>query len=660
MGRFVNLHVHSNGSIGDAIGQPKDIFETVMANGDSICALTDHGNMNMFANAYLWLQEHNKKDGKPFKIIYGVEAYFIDDVKDWEKLHKASKDAGTKTKKAEEEDEIVEDESEKTKKKNPLNKRSHLVLLTQNETGLKNLFKLVSISNTLPYYYRYPRIDFELLKEHSEGIVALSACMGGVLADCYWECLRKSETEIPDSFCIDKSIEDMCEKTKRFQEILGKDKFFLELQWNHIPEQHIINHCVLQVAERLKIKEQLVSTADAHYPRKDLWQSRELYKRLARMGKSNKELDPLPEKKEQVPYDLYPKSEDEMLVSFYQTRDLLKLGEYDEKVIQESIYRTKDIAERYFQDVLNVDTSVKFPQFLIPEGTTDIQFLSDCCWKSLKEQYPELYEKKEYQDRLAYELSVVEKRNFASYFILMREIAYKSKFIGLSGTSRGSAGGSLISYLVGITQVDPIRFGLLFERFLDIDGSGNPDIDCIHSEHLIRTMDGARAIRDVNRGDLVYDSRNELRKVLWARTRMPKEGEQIYGFLVVDEGLRGWIVVSEKHKMLLKDGQICHARDIEVGDFLMGGCENTVVMVEKIEILEGSDASEISLTDIAVEMSSTFQLIPFDAVEIVQNNGSFFPVVTIYIVDNDTGEKIKNATNQRTHRGTERRTATKV
>jgi len=275
--KFVGLHAHSvAGSIFDAIGYPQEHMDFAYENGSDALALTDHGNMNGLAYQVL----HAKKmqaEGKDFKPIYGCEAYFIPSVKEWREEYDKSlknKKQARIIKKEEQSGATVEDEGATKNSQNVLRRRRHLVLLVQNQTGLNNLFKLISESYRDENYYRYPRIDYDLLSKYNEGIIAASACLGGIYAGNYWENREEGSDAVMNA---------MRETTRRMQSIFG-DRWYGELQWNNVPEQHELNQYIIKISKEFNMK--LISTADSHYPRPDVWKDRELYKRLGWLGKS--------------------------------------------------------------------------------------------------------------------------------------------------------------------------------------------------------------------------------------------------------------------------------------------------------------------------------------------------------------------------------------
>ena len=293
--KYVGLHAHSvAGSPFDALGYPQEHMESAYNNGMDALALTDHGNMNGLAYQVL----HAKKmhdQGKEFKPIYGCEAYFVPSLQEWhEEKNAAELDKKRAKKDAEATGTTVEDEeASKSAVKDILSRRSHLVLIAANQKGLNNLFKMISESYTPENFYRYPRLDFDTLNKHKEGIIVSSACMGGVFASDYWKNREQGE---------DAVLEAMRKTATRFKQIFG-DNFYGEVQWNAIPDQHAINKFVIKVCGELGIE--LVSTSDSHYPDKSAWKDRELYKKLGWLRKGLEEAT-LPDSIDDTRCELYP------------------------------------------------------------------------------------------------------------------------------------------------------------------------------------------------------------------------------------------------------------------------------------------------------------------------------------------------------------------
>ena len=471
---FVGLHAHSvAGSIFDAIGYPPEHMDFAYENGAQALALTDHGNMNGFSHQLLHLKKM-KGEGKEFKAIYGVEAYFIPSIKEWRAEYDRIKADAKEARKLNNEQSgtTIEDEGESKKAiRSLLNHRRHMVLLAQNQTGLSNIFKLISDSYKQENFYRYPRVDYEMLDKYSEGVIASSACLGGIYAGDYWANRDEGKEAI---------LTAMRTTTENMIRIFG-DRWYGELQWNDVPQQHELNQYIIQMKNEYDIT--LISTADSHYPNPDAWKDRELYKRLGWLGGKDRPdylSNELPIDIDAIGYELYPKNGDQMWESYKKYSTLCDI-EYDDDLVLESITETHHIA---FQRIENFepDTSIKLPDFVVPEGATAEDALQKMAIDSLRTK--NLHENVEYTERLKMELAVIEDRGFSKYFLTMKAIVDKANEVQVTGPGRGSAAGSLVAYVLDITQVDPIRWGLLFERFLRRDATDYPDIDFDVSEPM--------------------------------------------------------------------------------------------------------------------------------------------------------------------------------
>ena len=462
---FVGLHAHSGLSVNDGLGYPQDHIEFVLQNGGNALALTDHGQMNGLPYQVLHAKKL-KANGENFKPIFGVEAYFLPSLDLWREEYERVKKEKKQTK-----NEIslsIEDEkASKQKITNILKKRNHLILLAKNQTGLNNIFKLISESYKSENFYRYPRIDYELLSRYGDGVVASSACLGGVYAGDYWD--NRDSGELAEAAILNA----MRETTRRMQSIFG-EHWYGELQWNNIPAQHELNKYIIQVCREFDVK--LISTADSHYPSPDAWKDRELYKRIGWLGKGGLPeymSQELPSSVEEIGYELYPKNGEQMWESYQSYSEKLDTN-YDDALVRESIERTDYIAHDIIENFMP-DNEVRLPKFIVPAGKTDIQALTEQCLFGLKGK--KLEKDQEYIERLKEELRTIKDRGFAKYFLTMTAVAKKASSVQLTGPGRGSAAGSLVAYVLDITQVDPIKHGLLFSRFLRKDAVDYPDID---------------------------------------------------------------------------------------------------------------------------------------------------------------------------------------
>lgn len=315
----------------------------------------------------------------------------------------------------------------------------HLILLAENEEGYFNLTKLVSIANTDGFYYR-PRIDHDLLARYGKGLVCSSACLGG---------------EIPQ-LIINGDIEGAERRASMYRDIMGKGNFFLEVQPNSIPEQALVNKALVAMSKKLDIP--LVATNDSHYMEKS---DAEWHDVLLCVQTTSLVTD---EKRYRFHGDdYYFRSPAEMWALF--GNDL-----------PESLLNTQRIADRC---VVKLKTGHYYlPEFPLPEGETLGTHLRKMASEGLRRRLKTDNPPKNYLDRLAYELDVIEQMDFPGYFCIVADIivAAKARRIPI-GPGRGSAAGSLVAYSLGITDLDPIRCNLLFERFLNPERISMPDID---------------------------------------------------------------------------------------------------------------------------------------------------------------------------------------
>jgi DNA polymerase-3 subunit alpha len=483
---FVGLHAHSvAGSIFDALGYPQQHMDFAYDNGMDALALTDHGNANGLAYQVL----HAKKmmaDGKEFKPIFGCEAYFVPSIANWKLDYQKARE---EAKNAKEFDDVqsgatVENEASKKKMKSILNRRSHMILLAMNQTGLQNIYKMVSKSYTGDHFYRYPRIDYALLKKHNEGVIAASACLGGVYASDFWQNREEGEDAVLDA---------MRTTTQKMQAIFG-DRWYGELQWNNVPEQHKLNQFIIQMHYEFGIE--LISTADSHYYSPDAWKDRELYKRLGFLGRKVEWLsDELPVDVDDIGYELYPKNGDQMWESYKKYSKECGV-EYDDDVVIGSIKRTHQIAHERIETFLP-DSEVRLPDFVVPDGQTAGEALIALSVAGARDRG--FADNPVYIERLKHEVKVIEDRGFSKYFLTMKKIADEATKMQLTGAGRGSAAGSLVAYALGITQVDPIRYGLQFERFL----TASPHIGYFDESSKIRQKDTEAVLLETEGGKVI-------------------------------------------------------------------------------------------------------------------------------------------------------------
>lgn len=473
--KFVNLHGHDGQSVYDAIGSPTDYAEWMLKNAgedSGALAITNHGNMNSIG-AMVAAQKKYDKKGAPVKFLYGVEAYYLPSILDWRetkaKIDEEKKEEKKRKKEEPESELVIENEKESKdwtqKYYNPINRRNHLVLVAINQTGLHNLYRIVSRSYR-EGFYRKPRVDLEMLRKFNEGIIASTACLAGVPTWCSFHPDVK-EGKLDKWDIYDKELGP-------FMEIFGPERFFLELQFNKIPEQHTVNLDLIEYSKRSG--HNLIVTADCHYPNPQMWKDREMYKMLGYQMQKNNKIDKsiLEKTISELDCELYLKNGDQVYQA-YQDGFRKYYENPDDKLIKEAIERTYDIAHNLC-DIVAPDSSYKLPKsFHITETVkTPFDKLKELTLQGIKDKG---LTKKEYIDRAVYELNVIKKLGVEEYFLTKVEIINTLKKHMLVGPGRGSGAGSLVCYLIGITMLDPIKNGLLFERFMSPSRAEMPDID---------------------------------------------------------------------------------------------------------------------------------------------------------------------------------------
>lgn len=396
---FVHLHLHTEYSLLDGECRISTLPETVKKQGQTAVAITDHGAL------YGAVDFYKACVAEGIKPIIGCETY-------------------------------VAPEGAHIKTTSPTNAPHHLVLLAKNETGYKNLTKIVSEAFIHGFYNR-PRTDFEMLSRRSEGLIALSACLSGIIA-------RPLMQDRPDTARA---------HAMRMKEIFGSD-FYIEIQRNGVERQEEINRKLIKLARELDIP--IVATNDVHYTKRENAPTQKL---LMAIGTANSYYDSafgMPGS------EFYIKSTDEMEALFAD--------------IPEAVENTVKIAEMC--DFRYDFSHLHLPRFDPPAGFTSADYLKKLSFDGLEMYVGKPENRTEYVSRLEYELSVIHSMGFDDYFLITWDFVSYAKRRGISvGPGRGSAVGSLTAYCLNITEVDPLRYGLLFERLLNPERVSMPDID---------------------------------------------------------------------------------------------------------------------------------------------------------------------------------------
>jgi DNA polymerase-3 subunit alpha len=420
--QFSHLHVHTQFSLLDGAASIKSLYKKAAADNMPGLAISDHG--NMFGVFEFVKEAYNNKDenGKPkVKPIVGCEFY------------------------------ITQDRTRKTFSKDEKDPRHHQILLAKNETGYKNLVKLTSLGYIEGMYSKYPRIDKQLIHKYHEGLIATTCCLGALVPQTI---LKKGEDEGENEF-------------KWWLNIFQED-YYVELQRHGIPEQDKVNEVLLKFAKKYNVK--VIASNDSHYVDQKDFNAHDI---LLCINTGEKQSTPA----------LREFSDDDVSVKnkrfafpndqFYlkTTGEMSKLFED----IPDAIANTGEIVDKV--SLLDLKRDILLPHFVVPSNfKSQDEYLASITWAGAAKRYQVLTP--ETEERISFELGVIEKMGFAGYFLIVSDFIRAGREIGVFvGPGRGSAAGSVVAYCIGITNIDPIRYNLLFERFLNPERKSMPDID---------------------------------------------------------------------------------------------------------------------------------------------------------------------------------------
>lgn len=396
---FTHLHLHTEYSLLDGACRIPKLVERIKALGMTSCAITDHGVMYGCIDFYSAMKDAG------IKPIIGCEVYVCRD--------RLDKSAANR-------------------------EYSHLILLCENNTGYQNLMKLVSEGFLTGYYYR-PRIDYNLIRQHSEGLICLSACLSG---------------DLP-KLLLQGRYDDAEAYVREMQDIFGEKNFYVEIMDHGIREEKIVMPRLISLAREMNVP--LVATNDCHYLEEKDADAQEVLLCI----QTGKTLDDANRMRMDT-RQLYVKSEDEMRTLFAACPD--------------AVDRTQEIADR-----CNVEFEfgvTRLPHYPVPEGETALSMLTRLTHEGLCERYPDAKETDEPWQRLNYELNVISSMGYVDYFLIVWDFIRYAKSQGIMvGPGRGSGAGSIVAYSLGITMLDPLKYQLLFERFLNPERVTMPDID---------------------------------------------------------------------------------------------------------------------------------------------------------------------------------------
>lgn len=440
---FPQLHVHDEHSLRDGCSTVETYADNVVElGGDALC-VTNHGQAAGYARQYFACKD------RKIKPIFGMEAYINNHRK--KPVREAIKHLkkAAKAKKSGAEDKLAAADAFLKEEFRP---SPHAIILARNSTGYKNLVRM-STDSWLNGMYYHPRTDIEFLSDHREGLIYSTACIGGYIPK-----MARGNFDLA------------VQEAKRLKEIFGPESFFVELMITEYMEQRTTNEIMMKLAH--EVQAPMIATCDVHYSRSEDSLAQDVLL-LMRDGKTIKDRDAGEGVWQFESKDLWWRSLEDVVDTWRECH-----SDYmDKETFQQTIRNTYKLADEI--EHVEFDTSLKLPGvFENPEA-----LLKELCLRGMREraaagQLDDSHSKRDYALRLQRELKVINEKGFAEYFVILWDIVKNAKELGARvGPGRGSAAGSLVAYLLQITQIDPLKFNLLFERFLDKNRPDPPDID---------------------------------------------------------------------------------------------------------------------------------------------------------------------------------------
>jgi DNA polymerase III subunit alpha len=427
--KFSHLHVHTQYSLLDGAASISGLYKKAIADNMPALAISDHGNMfgvfDFVSQAYKNVDEHGKPKVKP---IVGCEFY------------------------------VTTNRHKKTFSKEEKDPRFHQILLAKNEQGYKNLMKLTSLGYTEGLYSKYPRIDKELIEKYHEGLIATTCCLGAMVPQAI---MRKSEADAEKEF-------------KWWLDLFGED-YYVEFQRHGMAEQDKVNEVLIKFARKYNVK--IIASNDSHYVDQEDFSAHDILlcintgEKVATEALREFSDDDVNAKGKRFAFpndQFYFKKTSEMISTF--------------EDLPEAIDNTNEIVDKV--ELLNLKRDILLPAFPIPQefqihsdsNLNQWEFLKHLTYAGAKERYSEIHE--EIRERIDFELFTIKTMGFAGYFLIVSDFIKAGRELGVFvGPGRGSAAGSVVAYCIGITNIDPIKYNLLFERFLNPDRKSMPDID---------------------------------------------------------------------------------------------------------------------------------------------------------------------------------------
>lgn len=573
MSQFSHLHVHTQFSLLDGAASIQNLYKKAIEDNMPALAITDHGNMFGVFEFVKEAYNHKGEDGKPkIKPVVGCEFY------------------------------ITENRLRKQFAKDDKDPRHHQVLLAKNDIGYKNLVKLTSLGYIEGMYSKYPRIDKELIHRHHDGLIATTCCLGALVPQMI---LRKGEAEGENEF-------------KWWLNIFQED-YYVELQRHRIPDQDKVNQVLLKFAKKYNVK--VIASNDSHYVDKADFNAHDI---LLCINTGEKQATPA--LREFSDDDVFTKNKrfafpnDEF---YFKKTDEMKAVFHD---LPEAIDNTNEIVSKI--EMLDLKRDILLPNFVVPANfATQDAYLEHITWEGAKERYAEMTP--EIEERIRFELFTVKTMGFAGYFLIVSDFIRAGRDMGVFiGPGRGSAAGSVVAFCIGITNIDPIKYNLLFERFLNPDRKSMPDIDTDFDDEgrqkvinyvvdkygknqvaqiiTYGTMAAKSSIADVARVmDLPLAESRALSKLVPEKPGINLK-RLLHAPLTAKEAKNGTKSLEEKEQLQGDDWEnVKRLRDIYNGNDVLSG------ILKEAEILEGSVRSTgIHAAGIIIAPKDLTELIP--------------------------------------------------
>ncbi len=548
--KFSHLHVHTQFSLLDGAASIKGLYKKAIADGMPALAISDHGNM---FGAFEFVKEaynHKNDDGTlKVKPVVGCEFY------------------------------ITQDRHRKTFSKDEKDPRHHQILLAKNAVGYKNLVKLTSLGYIEGMYSKYPRIDKELIHKYHEGLIATTCCLGALVPQTI---LKKGEAEGENEF-------------KWWLNIFQED-YYVELQRHGIPEQEKVNTVLLKFAKKYNVK--VIASNDSHYVDQKDFNAHDI---LLCINTGEKQSTPA----------LREFTDDDVLIknkrfAFPNDQFYLKTSAEMSKVFEDlpqAIDNTNEIVSKV--ELLDLKREILLPHFVVPSNfKSQDEYLESLTWAGAKERYKILSPATE--ERIKFELGVIHKMGFAGYFLIVSDFIRAGRDMGVFiGPGRGSAAGSVVAYCIGITNIDPIKYNLLFERFLNPERKTMPDIDTDFDDegrqkvidYVVQkygknqvaqiitygTMAAKSSIADVARVmDLPLPESRAISKLVPERPGINLK-RLLHSAFTIKDAKNGEVSLEEREQLQAEDTEnVRKLREIYNGDDLQSK------ILHEAEILEGS------------------------------------------------------------------------